>query len=296
MQLITFLRHRNLLISKYIKLWVFFLTDIYLIYNIVFLRILNKELWTCPCPLRTLRFSFSLTLSLSKFVFISVISWDYVSKLGRATGRSASMHYQMHQPLVLGWRFGFLFLQHMRGCLSPNVCSWGVRASCFISYMLQLLLSRWVPEGSQDASPWGTHSFRHSAQDTWATLWVRGIKANIKCFWVLRTHTIHKNSVLLILQRKKQKGGITHPQLHGQPGWSRARIWIPFFLKRKSTVFLPNTKRPSIGRKWCSWPHLFLCWGFIPVHSFALIADWGLLSSGTWASHCKVFSCCSSQI
>ena len=131
MQLFTFLTHRNLLISKYIKLWVFFLTDIYLIYNIVCLRILNKELWTCPCPLRTLRFSFSLTLSLSKFVFISVISWDYVSKLGRTTGRSASTHYQMHQPLVLGWRFGFLFLQHMRGCLSHKVCSWGIRVSCF---------------------------------------------------------------------------------------------------------------------------------------------------------------------
>ena len=165
-----------------------------------------------------------------------------------------------------------------------------------ISYMLQLLLSRRVPEESQDASPWGTHSSRHSAQDTWATLWVRGIEANIRCFWVLHTHTIHKNSVLLILQGKKQKGCITHPKLHGQPGWSRARIWIPFFLKTKSTVFLPNTERPSIGRKWCSWPHLFLCWVFIAVHRLALVADWGRLSSGTWASRCKDFSCCSSQL
>lgn len=116
-------------------------------------------------------------------------------------GRSASTHYQMHQPLVLGWRFGFLFLQHMRGCLSHNICSRGICVSGF-HQLYSPALSQWVPEESQDASPWGTHSSRYSARAMWATLWVRGIETNSKCLLFARhsasgrfTHTLFTRSL-----------------------------------------------------------------------------------------------------
>lgn len=73
--------------------------------------------------------------------------------------------------------------------------------SCF-HQLYTPALSQWVPEESQDASPWGTHSSRYSARAMWATLWVRGIETNIKCLLFARhsasgcfTHTLFTRSL-----------------------------------------------------------------------------------------------------
>lgn len=143
-------------------------------------------------------------------------------------------------------------------------------------------------------SPPEAHTLLGTLPVTYEPLFGRGVQkptpvnqvpslCQTQYFWVLCTHTVsfpsHKNSLLLILQRKELKDWITQPKVTWPALKSGDRIWIPFFLKPKSSAFLPNTKRPSIGRKWYSWPHLFFT-------DISVYISRNLLQAWHWSLHC----------